>query len=118
MLEKHIFFCCGGGLNFTYFFLNFHVTDPWGKMKPPIFDLRIFFGNGLGFTNRCQLVNLLGEVGRQGPCWKSGGVEPKNRGFFPPKKIHLFIGFGTMKFSPSIHFGGKIKSPYFWKHPY
>ncbi len=33
---------------------------------------------------------------------------------FPPQIIHLFIGFGTMKFSPSI-LGGKI--PLFLETP-
>ena len=42
-------------------------------------------------------------------------VFPKNSGVYP-QIIHVFIGFGTMKFSQNP-FWGPTKSPYFWFQP-
>ncbi len=42
------------------------------------------------------------------------GCQPTNRGGFPPKSS-ILIGFGTIIFT--IHFGGGLYTPYFWKHP-
>ena len=53
----------------------------------------------------CYHPNWIATVGNSVEIWVL--VEPKIEGFFenPPKFIHFFIGFGTMKFLETIHFG-------------